>query len=234
MAIQATRNSGILMKRILKKLIEWFYAPFVLQYLKQDRFYTYQGIKIKVKKDVFHPGFFFSTKHLISFLSQLDIKDKKVLELGAGSGLISFYCYTKGAHVTATDINSIAIEALKENSNRLQMPIHIIESNLFDCIPKQIFDYILINPPYYPKTPINIAEHAWYCGAGFEYFVKLFTQLKSYIDADSAVLMTLSEDCNIHKITTLANEGGFDLILQKKQRLLWEMNFIYKIQPIKK
>lgn len=222
------------MKRIIKRLVEKFYAPIILRYLKQDRFYTYRGIKIKVKKDVFHPGFFFSTKHLISFLSKLNLKDKKVLELGAGSGLISFYCYNKGANVTATDINPIAIAALKENSNSLQMPIHIQESNLFDAISKQTFDYILINPPYYPKAPVNIAEHAWYCGTNFEYFVKLFGQLIAYMDSETNVLMTLSEDCDLDKITMLANTGGFDLILQKKQRLLWEMNFIYKIQPVKK
>lgn len=217
------------MKRIIKKIIAVFIAPLILNYLKSDRNYSYKGISILVKKGVFHPAFFFSSKFLLNHVLKQRLENKKVLELGAGSGLISFHMAKNGALVTATDINKIAIEGLQYNQQKFQFPVIIIESNLFDNIPIQIFDYVLINPPYYPKNPATEAEFAWYCGTNFEYFTKLFSQLKNYINANTLVLMTLSEDCNINQIQTLAKQQGFHFILHKKQRLLWELNFIYTI-----
>ena len=34
---------------------------------------------------------------------------------------------------------------------KITLRLHLIESDLFDNIPLQKFDYILINPPYFPK-----------------------------------------------------------------------------------
>jgi release factor glutamine methyltransferase len=43
---------------------------------------------------------------------QFPLKNKHVLELGAGSGLIAIKAAKEGALVTATDINPVAIEYL--------------------------------------------------------------------------------------------------------------------------
>ena len=51
---------------------------------------------------------------------------------------------------------------------------------MFDKIEKVNFDYIVINPPYFPKNPKSEKEFAWFCGSDFEYFKKLFSQLKDY------------------------------------------------------
>ncbi len=217
------------MKRIIKKLVQYFYAPFVLWYIKTDRYYHFKGLRILVKAGVFHPGFFFSTKFLISTLSHLKIKNAKVLELGAGSGLISFYCATNGAFVTATDINPIALEGLEENNINLGLPINIIGSDLFDKLPKQTFDFIIINPPYYPKQPANDAEKAWYCGTEFEYFEKLFSQLGDYIDTKTIVLMSLSEDCDVNKISSIAIKNKLLLKEHQNKKIFWERNYIFKI-----
>jgi len=100
------------MKKFTKKFIQFTVGYLILLYLKKDRFYTYNEIKILVKKGVFHPGFFFSTKFLISAIKTFELTNKKVLELGAGSGIISFYCDKKGANVTSSDISPIAINGL--------------------------------------------------------------------------------------------------------------------------
>lgn len=217
------------MKLFANKLVQFTFGYFILWYLKKDRYYSYQGIKIVIKKGVFHPGFFFSTKMLISLLAKVNLNQKKVLELGAGSGLISFYCASKGANVTATDINLIAIEGLKANNNNLGLYVDVIHSNLFEKIPKQVFDFIVINPPYYPKNPKNDAEKAWYCGEHFEYFEQLFIQLEDYIIVDNSVFMSLSEDCDIHSIRSIASKKGFTFNEFLAKRTLWEKNFIFKI-----
>lgn len=195
-------------------------------YLRKDRYYTRHGIRILVKKGVFHPGLFFSTEFLIRSLSHTELMGKTLLELGAGSGMISLYAHQKGAVVTATDINPAAIEGLRHNAGN---KLNIILSDLFDNIPKQEFDYIIINPPFYPSDPLNDAERAWFCGKHFDYFEKLFGSILPFMKGNSEVWMSLSQDCDIHSIKEIANKNGLDMALKTRKRIWLEWNFIYQI-----
>jgi release factor glutamine methyltransferase len=216
------------MRKIKKRIIRTV-GYFVLWYLRKDRYYSHQGTKILVKKGVFHPGFFFSTKLLLSTLATFNIKSTYFLELGAGSGLISFIAAKREAIVTATDISPIAINGLIENNKNLGLGITIVKSNLFDNIPIQKFDFIVINPPYYPKNPKTDAQKAWFCGENFEYFEKLFTQLASYLYSETIIFMSLSEDCEIERINNIANKFNFSLVEYVTKYTLWERNYIFKI-----
>lgn len=221
------------MWQLLRWITNKVYGPFSKWYIKRDRYYSYKNITLLVKAGVFHPGLFFSTKFLLSEISKQPTAAKSVLELGAGNGLVSFYLANRGANVTATDISSIAIEGLHLNNKKLQANLHIIQSDLFDNIPKQEFNYILINPPYYPKDPKNQEEMAWYCGADYGYFYKLFSQLGKYLNSQTLVLMVLSEDCDIEQIKKIAGEHYFQFALASKKRIIGELNFIFKIGQIK-
>jgi release factor glutamine methyltransferase len=101
---------------ILKHIIARTYKPLLSKYLSRIRNYSYGDIQLQIAPQVFHPGFFSSTRLLLNYISALPLKGKKFLELGAGSGLISIYAAKNKAHVTATDINPVAIEFLKISS----------------------------------------------------------------------------------------------------------------------
>ncbi len=218
------------MRSIVKKVIDKVYAPWLSWYLKKDRTYKYSGIPLLVRKGVFHPGFFFSTKFILQSVRQTILLDKTLLELGAGSGLVAFYAAKRGAKVTASDINPEAISGLEYNKQQLQLPIQIIASDLFDHIPVTTFDYIIINPPYYPKKAANYEEQAWYCGEDFEYFKKLFSQLSAYMHQSTKVLMSLSEDCDVNRIQKIAATQEFHFHLLKRKRIMWEWNYLFLIQ----
>jgi release factor glutamine methyltransferase len=217
------------MNKVLRWLVTKVYGPIVLQYLKKDRYYHYKGLRLLVKQGVFHPAFFFSTKFLLAYLSKQQVTKLSVLELGAGSGLVSFYLAQKGANVIASDISTVAIQGLLINKQELKLPVQIIQSDLFDNIPTHNYDYIIINPPYYPALPKNEAEMAWFCGVDFEYFEKLFTQLVKAKQRNTIIIMSLSEDCNIQKIIEIANKSGLDYKLIWKKRIMGELNYIYQI-----
>lgn len=180
---------------------------------------------------VFHPGFFFSTRILLQYIIALTLQGKRFLELGAGSGLISIHAAKKGAIVTATDISPVAIECLRRNGGQNKVKIDTIQSNLFADIPGQLFDVIAINPPYYKKDPQTMADHAWYCGENGEYFQQLFSNLARYIHKNSVVLMVLSEDCDIDMIREMASNNGFNMKVKVRKRSAWEYLYIYEIMP---
>jgi release factor glutamine methyltransferase len=218
------------MKSFVKKLLFPVLKSAYNIYASKERNYFYKGINVRVMPGVFHPGFFFSTKLLIEYISKFDFNFKKVLELGAGSGLISIYCARQNAKVTASDINPTAIKNIIKNAELNNVKLDVIESDMFDRIEIRKFDYIIINPPYFPKNPKNEEELAWFCGNDFQYFKKFFSQLKDYKTEATIVLMILSEDCDLQRITSITNENHFSMNIVFQKRVFGENNYIYTIK----
>lgn len=203
----------------------------MVRYLSKTRIYRYGNIYLEVPPQVFHPGFFFSTQLLLTHVSGMELENKRFLELGAGSGLISVFAAQQLAIVTATDINHVALEKLKENAAANYVNITILHSDHFDELGNEIFDIIAINPPYYRKKVSNEAELAWFCGENGEYFYKLFSQLGNHIHKNSEVIMICCDGCDMSMIRDAAGKNKLRLQeLYSRQNLL-EKNTIYKISP---
>ncbi len=220
------------LRPVLKRALQPLLKPIVFRILSVERTYTYQNIKATIKPGVFHPGWFFSTRLLLDFLKNFSLQNKSFLEPGAGSGLISVYAAQKGARVTALDISQAAVQSIRLNAAQNHVAVNVIESDLFQNLPAQRFDYIIINPPYYKDDPKDEREFAWYCGAHLEFFYGLFRQLSSYTHENSCVYMVLSDECDITGIMQLARQYGFTLIKVFEKQLWWEKNFIYAIRTI--
>jgi len=218
------------MKTTIKHIVGATWQPLLKKYLSRTRNYNYKNIRLQVPSSVFHPGFFFSTHLLLNQVKKLSVRNKKILEPGAGSGLISIYAAQQGATVTATDINPESIRCLEKNSLENKVQLTIIESDLFDNIPLQTFDIIAINPPYYKKWPQSYTDYAWNCGENGEYFQKLFSQLKNYIHEKTVVLMILCDGCDIEMVRSIAEEKEYGMQTVFRKQNMLEKNFIYLIQ----
>jgi release factor glutamine methyltransferase len=220
------------MKAIIKRFLSPILQKSSAVYLNKRRKYTYKNISVWVEPTVFPPFITISTKLLLEFIDTLSLKDKTVLELGCGCGILSILAAQKGAAITATDINVVALSALHQNTIDNKVTMSILQSDLFEKLQGSTFDYIIINPPYYPKNPVSIAEKAWFCGENFEYFEKLFQQLPSYLNTTNATYMILSEDCELEKIKAIAlqNDIAFYLILEKKVAM--ESNYIFELKKL--
>jgi len=217
------------MRSFVKYIVARTYKPLLVKYLSSTRTYSWKGITLEIPPQVFHPGFFKSTKILLHYIRHKNFKGNSVLELGAGSGLISIYAAKKGADVTATDINPVAINFLKINAVQNNVDLNIIHSDIFNSIPVCLFDTIILNPPYYKKQPRSNADYAWYCGENGEYFQYLFRHLKKYIHEKTEVLMVLCDGCDQQMIKDFAHENDFDLQCVLQRNSIIEKNYIFKI-----
>lgn len=215
--------------KILKQLFKLFYKPILEKYLSAERNYRYQSLHLKIFPGVFHPRFFFSTKILLGYLERYELQNQSFLELGAGSGLIAISAAKKGAAVTATDISRRAMENISVNKQLNNVILEEIHSDLFDSIPQQIFDFIVINPPYYKGIIRTEADHAWYAGEHLDYFQKLFRQLPAYMKARTHSFMILSDECDIDGIQSLAAANQLTIRQVFSKKVFWETNFIYEI-----
>ena len=213
----------------IKKITHPFLVKGANYYYRKPRPYTYKGITVQVHPEVFPPHLTISTRVFLDYISLFEFDKKQVLELGCGSGIISLYAKQKGATVTASDINKIALSYLEEASKTNQLPIRCIYSDLFDNLKGNHFDFIVINPPYYPKKAESIKEQAWFCGEGFEYFHKLFQQLPDFNTPENRIWMILSEDCEITTITTMAATYTLEMKPLYEKKRLGEWNTIFEV-----
>ena len=218
------------MNTAIRHIVSYTYKPLLEKYLSRTRNYRYKDISLEISPEVFHPGFFFSTKLLLQYISKLPLRQKKFLELGCGSGLISIAAARKGAVVTASDINPVAVEFLKKNCRENNVEMEIIQSDLFKRIPVRAFDIMAINPPYYKKQAVTAKDHAWFCGENGEYFSVLFDTIGSYIHPGTQILMAIFEGCDMEMINGYAYRNGFSLTCVHSKRNMLEKNFIYKIE----
>lgn len=213
-------------RKILGKIL---LIPITKLYLSQERKVKIGNIILKIPVGVFHPSLFFSTKFLLQYVDSQQLNGLIVLELGAGSGLLSVAMAKQGAIVTASDISEKSCQAVRENGLKNKVFIEVIHSDLFEKFEKRTFDLILINPPYYPHNPKTEAENAWFCGENFEYFQKLFTQLKDFLDENGRAIIVLSEDCNVDLISQLAVQNHYSWKQFSKKRIMGEWNYLFEI-----
>lgn len=213
----------------MKYIIAQTYKPLLVRYLSRTRSYAYKGIVLEIPPEVFHPGFFNSTKVLLRYINGLKLENRSLLELGAGSGLIGFSAAKKGAVCTLTDINPVAIRYLNMNAARNQLKVEIIQSDLFAQIPETRFDIIAINPPYYKKPPRNNRELAWYCGSKGEYFQNLFMGLHKCMHEKAIALMVLCNECDVEMIKEYASIYNCKMEMVESRSNIVGKNFIYKL-----
>ncbi len=217
------------MKKLLRKFFFLFYKPYAIFLISKDNTYRYKNFLLQIPKGVFHPGLFFSTHFLIREMETIELSGKKFLELGCGSGLISLVAASKNANVTSSDINPLAVETASTNAVANNLKIRTIVSDLFQNLPNETFDYIIINPPFFKRNPKTDADKAWFAGEELEYFQKLFQQLTNHFTPTTVCLMVLSEDCDVQGIEKIAVTNNLKLLLRKKETIWFEENFIYEI-----
>jgi len=220
------------MMKLLRKIVHPFFRRYYNWYHRKPRIYRYKNCETMVYPGLFSPHFTTSTKILLDFISLRDLKNIRMLELGCGCGIISVFAASNGAIVTAIDINPAATKAVAEAAQKNAVKVSVIESDLFQNIDPDNFSLIIINPPFYPGTPVSINEQAWFCGENFEYFEKLFFQLNDRLRSAPEILMILSEDCDICKIKALAEKNGFVLTELVKIKKWNEVNFIFSVKRI--
>lgn len=223
---------------VFRKLTTRFYKPILAYYLKKPRMFIYNSFQLTILPGVFHPAFFYSTKFLLNYLQQINFKNKNVIEIGAGNGIISFTLALKAKKVLALELSKQALTGLELNmqNNNFLLPknvLFVIESNLFQALKPSVFDYIIVNPPYYPNHVKNDTDLAWNCGAEFEYFKSFFSQAPNFMDEKSKIIMVLSSQCNLKEIMKIASNHKLNMELKAEKKFLIEDNYIYEIKLLK-
>jgi len=129
-------------------------------------------------------------------------KDKKVLDIGTGTGIQAITAAKSGAkEVIAVDINPDAVDLAKENAELNKVKIKVFQSDLFEKVSGK-FDLIVFNPPYLP--PGKPKDLAW--SGGKEFIERFLKQAREYLLPNGKILFVFSSLTKLKDVEIIAKQ----------------------------
>lgn len=141
------------------------------------------------------------------FAKNLKVKDgERVLDMGAGCGILGIVAAEKASQVLAVDISPQAVRCAKENAelNGVAEKMFFVQGDLFTAIrTEEKFDLILFNAPYLPSEPFESETwfgRAWAGGTNGRALIDRFVQeVSRHLKKDGRVLLLQSTLADINK-----------------------------------
>jgi len=178
------------------------------------------GITITVLPGVWSPAYDWSGNFMIANFPNVIGKD--VLEIGCGSGLISVHAALSGAkHVTAVDINPIAVE-----NTAMNFRIHGISSgtafvsNGFSAVSGD-FDIVVFNAPYHGCKPDDMLEYAC-ADENYQTLHAFFDDLECHLRPNGEVELGFSESGDLKLFRKLIELHHFRI---QRERSDWREGY---------
>lgn len=180
---------------------------------------------------MFHPVFFFSSRFLVSYLQELPLLGKRLLDMGTGSGVLGIAAGARGAIVTACDINPRAVELARENARLNGVAVEVHESDLFAALPAAKFDVICFNIPFYPKRPRTLLEAAFFAGEDFETVRTFAAGCRDALAPEGQVIIAFSEDSGRERVLALFAAAGLEPAEERTIHKLCERLYLVSLRP---
>jgi len=160
-------------------------------------------------------------------------KDKSVLDIGSGSGILAETALkNKASEVFAIDINPESIKLLKSKFSK-NKNVNALKSNLFSKIPKsKKFDIIIFNPPYLPfdKREDKGSQIATTGGKnGDEIILRFLQQALNYLSPNGFILLLTSSLTPMKRINYFLQKNKLKKTLLSQKKLFMEELFVWKI-----
>jgi release factor glutamine methyltransferase len=221
-----------LLRRLMRGFIFLFSYHFVLS-RQSIRKVRAAGFQLTVRPTVFHPRFFVSSERFAGFIDSLDLRGKRVIDVGTGTGILALAAARAGAEfVVAADINPNASRNANENAraNGLGDRVAGVCSNLLAALaPRPLFDVILSSPPKHAGEPRNLTDRGWHAGPAYRDVAALFDQARNCLKPDGRMYVMVSSDSDLDLFGKLIDKAGFRARLAHEYSIFIESFIIYEL-----
>ena len=186
---------------------------------------------LRIAPTVFHPKFFGSSLILARFVESLNLKGRRFLDMGTGSGIIGLSAARAGADVTAVDINPDAVKCAQQNAVSASVRMKCLEGDLFSSVENERFEVIAWNPPFYAKNPTDMTEAAWFAGEGYSVIRRFASELRNHLTEGGTAYVIFSEDARAAVVEPIFSASGFSVIpVHSKRWGLRETMVVFEIR----
>ena len=155
-----------------------------MTFLDECKKVPYKDIWFYVHEQVYEPR---EDSFLIADNLKVD-KGERVLDLGAGCGILGILAAKQGAEVVATDINPYAVRCARINAEMQKVKIDARQGFLFEPVQNEKFDLILFNPPYL-KVKEKPKEWIDYSYSSSETLNKFLRQYKAHLTQNGRAMV---------------------------------------------
>lgn len=153
-------------------------------------------------------------------------KNKKVLDVGTGSGIQALAAKDSGAkEVLAVDIDEESIKAAKKKN------LQVVRSNLFQKV-KGRFDLIIFNPPYLPLDEKEDSESAKATTGGKkgdEIILKFLKEAPKHLQRKGNILLLISSLTPKNKIIKSIKKNKLSFKVLSEKKLFFENLEVWEI-----
>ena len=115
-----------LRRKLWRRLLARSYGAFVARATARPSEARFLGHRLLTDPQVFHPVYFLSTRILADSLRRFDLRGKRFLDMGTGSGALGIVAAAAGAQVTACDVNPRAVEIARQNFARNGLTAEVV------------------------------------------------------------------------------------------------------------
>lgn len=181
---------------------------------------TVEGVEIVIFPNVFSPKYFTDSIWFARTVARI-VGNHSLLEIGTGTGIVAVFAGLNGAKVTATDINSDAVQNATYNFKNHNLPIDTYVGSLFDPLPKASkFEYIFWNHPFnFGENP----DEEMLLKAGFDYHYEsldsYFAQAHLHLQPDGRLLLGTGNLALLSEIEGIANRHTYTMKLVESTKL---------------
>ena len=186
--------------------------------------WNFYGLDLLVDKRALIPRY--ETEILVDLIINDNSNNKKILDIGTGSGAISLALSKnlKDSKIIGVDISKNAIDLANENKIKLNINnVEFKESDIFSNIDEK-FDIIVSNPPYINKEDFEKLDkklyyepqNALYGGEdGLYFYKKIIKNVRNFLNKNGKIYIEIGYDQK-DSISDLLEEYGYKQIKSYK------------------
>ena len=186
--------------------------------------WNFYGLDLLVDKRALIPRY--ETEILVDIIINDNSNNKKILDIGTGSGAISLALSNnlKDSKIIGVDISKNAIDLANKNKIKLNINnVEFKESDIFSNIEEK-FDIIVSNPPYINKKDFEKLDkklyyepqNALYGGEdGLYFYKKIIKNAKNFLNKNGKIYLEIGYDQKDY-ISNLLEEYGYKQIKSYK------------------